>query len=253
MKIYNNEPVIVSLTTHGLRLNHVSKTIFSILTGSFKNLHLVLAIFKNELDKIPEDLKLLVNNNLIELLVCDNDLGPHTKYFYTMLKYKTTPIITIDDDGIYDKDTVKSLYEMYQKHKDCICARRVHNIIFDNKKIKNYKQWILDYKNELKPSMQLLATGVGGVIYPPNILNISEKNLKEINDCLWADDIYLKVLQIRKNIKVIWVPNNQLQPQPFSKEIDKIVKKNALCQVNLFQNRNDIYINKFIDEFNKLR
>ena len=248
-----NKKVIVSLTSYGLRLKYVSKTIFSILNGTFKDIHIVLTIAKKDKQYIPNDLMLLITSNIIELLEVDNDLGPHTKYFYTMKKYKNIPIITIDDDGIYDPKLVESLYKKYLENKNCICARRVHRILFNNKDILNYQKWIFDYNKEKKPSMQLLATGVGGVLYPANILDISDKNLEEINKCFYADDIYLKVLEIRKNISVIWVENTWLQPKPFSKEIDKQIKEKGLWRINTLKNRNDDYIKKFINDFNKLR
>jgi len=245
--------LIISLTSYGLRLKYVSKTIFSILNGSFKDIHIVLTIAKKDKQFISKDLQILIDTKTIELLLVDNDLGPHTKYFYTMKKYKNIPIITIDDDGIYDPKLVESLYKKYLENKNCICARRVHRILFNNKDILNYQKWIFDYNKEKKPSMQLLATGVGGVLYPPDILEISDKNLEEINKCFYADDIYLKVLEIRKNIPVIWVENTWLQPKPFSKEIDKQIKEKGLWRINTLKNRNDDYIKKFINDFNMLR
>lgn len=248
-----NKKVIVSLTSYGLRLKYVSKTIFSVLSGTFKDVHIVLTIAKKDKKFIPNELQLLIDTNVIELLEVDVDLGPHTKYFYTMKKYKNTPIITIDDDGVYDPKLVESLYKKYTENYDCICARRVHRILFNDKVILNYRKWIFDYNKEKKQSMFLLATGVGGVLYPPNILDISVDNLEEINKCFYADDIYLKVLEIRKNIPVIWVENNWLQPKPFSKEIDKQIKENGLWRINTLKDRNDDYIKTFINDFNRLR
>lgn len=248
-----NKKVIVSLTSYGLRLKYVSKTIFSILCGTFKDVHIVLTIAKKDKKFIPNELQLLIDTSSIELLEVDVDLGPHTKYFYIMKKYKNIPIITIDDDGVYDPKLVESLYKKYTENNNCICARRVHRIVFNDKDILNYRKWIFDYNKEKKQSMLLLATGVGGVLYPPNILDISDNNLEEINKCFYADDIYLKVLEIRKNIPVIWVENAWLQPKPFSKEIDKEIKENGLWRINTLKDRNDDYIKTFINDFNKLR
>lgn len=248
-----NKKVIISLTSYGLRLKYVARTIFSILKGTFKDIHIVLTIAKKDKQYISPELQLLVDTNTIELLEVDKDIGPHTKYFYTMKKYKDVPIITIDDDGIYDPKLVESLYKKYLENKKYICARRVHKILFNNNEILNYRKWVFDYNKEKKPSMQLLATGVGGVLYPPDILEISDKNLKEINECFYADDIYLKVLEIRKNIPVIWVENNWLQPKPFLREIDKQVKENGLWKINTLKDRNDKYIKTFIKDFNKVR
>ena len=251
MKQYNSEKVIVTLTTHGVRLQHVSKTIFSILNGTFKDIHIVLTLSNKLLDKIPIDLKLMIDNNIIELLPVEKDLGPHTKYFYTMLKYKNVPIITIDDDGIYDKNTISNLYKTYLDNKNCVCANRVHKIRIKNKKIDLYKKWYYEYKNEEKPSNLLFATGVGGVLYPPDILNINETCIDEINKCKWADDIYLKVLEIRYNIKVVYTKTKYILPLPFKNEIRRITQDVGLYKKNI-QSGNDKYIKIFAKDFEKI-
>jgi len=39
-------------------------------------------------------------------LIADEDLKPHKKYYYVMLKHRSVPIITVDDDLAYDDDLV---------------------------------------------------------------------------------------------------------------------------------------------------
>ena len=63
----------------------------------------------------------------------------------------------------------------------------------------------------LNESKDLFATGVGGVIYPPDILHITDANLPDIYKCLYADDIYLKYLENKKGIKTIWVKNDNTE------------------------------------------
>lgn len=251
MKQYNNERVIISLTSHGVRIKYVSKTIFSILNGFFKDIHIVLTLYKDDVNLIPDDLKLMIDNNIIELLIADKKIGPHTKYFYVMKKYKNTPIITIDDDGIYYKESIENLYNKYLEHPNCICANRVHKITFNNKKINKYNKWHYEYKKEQMPSYLLFATGVGGVLYPPNILKIDDTNLEDIKKCLWADDIYLKVLEIRYNIKVVFTNTKNIIPQSFNESIKKITQDTGLYLKNI-RYKNDEYINKFIKDFNRI-
>ena len=73
-----------------------------------------------------------------------------------------------------------------------------------------YKKWIKQYKYEFNPSFNLLATTGSGTLFPPDILNISDDNIKEVIKCITADDIYLKYLSRKRNIKIVWVPNNHL-------------------------------------------
>ena len=127
-----------------------------------------------------------------------------------MKKYRDYAIITIDDDIIYTNDLIETLYNSYIKYPNCIHSRRVHKITIKNNEILPYNKWITEYKNELNPSFDLLANTGSGTLFPPNILNISDENIKEIINCITADDIYLKYLSRKKNIKIVWVPNNYL-------------------------------------------
>ena len=250
MKEYNNESVIVSLTSHHARLKHVSKTIFSILNGTFKSVHVVLTIYKDDIFNISNDLKLFIDNNIIELIIADENLRPHLKYYYVMKKYKdvSVPIITIDDDGLYHKDLVESLYTAYLNNKSSIHARRVHQVMLDqNKKsVLPYNKWKWEIVNNTVPDKYKFATGVGGVLYPPNILDIDKISITEIKKCLCADDIYLKVIENRKNIKINIVKCSG--KHPISLKIKEVLNT-ALCKDNVSNKRNDAYIKQFSKYF----
>ena len=116
--------IIVSLTTHSIRLQQVAKTaIFSIIKNTYKNIHICLTLYKDDVKNIPEDLKFLIDEQFVELIVVDKDLGPHLKYFYVMKKYKENPIITVDDDIIYPPEMIEDMVNAYNTHK-CIIGRR---------------------------------------------------------------------------------------------------------------------------------
>ena len=125
-----------------------------------------------------------------------------------MKKYRDYAIITIDDDIIYTNDLIETLYNSYLKYPNCIHARNVHKIITDNNnKVLPYNKWLQQYIFELNPSFYLFAESRGGILFPPNILNISDENIDEIFKCITAEDIYLKYLSKKRNIKIVWVPN----------------------------------------------
>ena len=129
-----------------------------------------------------------------------------------MQKYPYDIIINIDDDILYEKSTIESLYYNYLKFPHYISARRV-NLIKYNKttgKALSYKYWSKDYTLLKKPSFDLLATGVGGILYPPNILKIHYSLIYELDNCITSDDLFLKQRENLFNIKTVWVPNNNL-------------------------------------------
>lgn len=243
MKQYNNEKVIVSLTSHGERLKIASKAIFSILKGTEKSVHIVLTLFKDDVNKIPDDIQLFLDENLIELIVANENLKPHLKYYYVMKKYQGVPIITIDDDCIYDNDLVHSLLECYNKHNNSICARRIHEI-----KNTKYRNWKYEISNNEISKYRKLATGVGGIIYPPNILDIDSIDIDELKQCLLADDIFLKVIENRKDIDIQLVKCNQKHPLQLKSQM---ILRTALSNTNVLNNKNDLYVKLFYKDIYK--
>ena len=166
----------------------------------------------------------MIDNNILELIVTRFNLRSHKKYFEVMKKYRDYAIITIDDDIIYTNDLIESLYNSYLKNPNCIHARCVHKISIKNNKILPYDKWLKEYTFEINPSFNLFPVSKGGILFPPNILNISDENLKEISKFLASEEIYIKYLSRKRNIKIVWIPNNfclglkQLQRNKTSKQ-----------------------------------
>ena len=55
-----------------------------------------------------------------------------------------------------------------------------------------------------------MATTGAGTLFPPNILKIYYSMIYDILNCITSDDIFLKYIENKLKIKVIWVPNNKL-------------------------------------------
>ena len=199
--------IIVSLTSYKNRFKNLHLVLESIFNNTMKPSKVVLTIYKKDYYYLKKKLKMMVKNNIIELIITDIDLKPHKKYFEVMKKYKDYAIITIDDDIIYTRDLIETLYNSYLKYPNCIHARRVHKIMIKNNEVLPYADWLKEYKFEFNPSFHLFSTTGAGTLFPPNILNISDVNIDEIYKCLTADDIYLKYLSRKRNIKIVWVPN----------------------------------------------
>lgn len=239
-----NSKIIVSLTSFGQRLyNDAYITIKSILNQTIKPYKICLTLFTEDLKNIPNNIQNLINENVVELIISDKNLKPHLKYFYAMQKYRDCIIITVDDDHIYESTMIENLLKTYKKYPSCVVARRVHLI----KRRKSgdllpYKKWKFEYSEQLVPGQNLFATGVGGVLYPPNILEISDNNLNDIYKCLNADDIYLKWLETKNHINVVWSPNTSYCGITIQSES---TKNNRLQDINLKGTGNDDYLKIF--------
>lgn len=236
--------VIVSLTSYRQRLGNLIKVFDSIYANTMQPLKIVLTIESKDKAFMPKDLLDYIEaKGNIEVIEYPENLKCHLKYFCAMKKYRQYPIITIDDDVIYTPDLISSLYTAYASNPKCVCARRVHLITYTNRgTIKKYDDWVGECRTVTTPSFDLFATGVGGVLYPPDILKISDENLDGIRNCICADDIYLKYLEDLYNVPVLWVKNGKVHGKR------KIVEnqKNALSKDNVLKKRNDEYIKIFL-------
>ena len=240
-KEYSND-VIVSLTSYPKRFKYLKQVIESIFSNTLVPYKICLCLYKDDYEKLDNDIKQFLIEKQIEILVNNTiDIKPHNKYYWTMKKYKDNPIITIDDDVVYSNDLIKSLYDSYLKNKNCISARRVHKIIYNGNFAGSYRQWIMEYKECEVPSFDLFATGVGGVLYPPNILNVDLILIDDIMQCLFADDIFLKYIEQSLNIKTIWVKNNNLHGVRNLSRNDG----SGLFIKNVNENRNNKYLELF--------
>ena len=234
--------IVVSLTSFPARLSTVHYAIKSILNQSIKPDIIFVSLTKEEVQNesnLPESL-LELKKHGTNINFADNNLKPHNKYLHAREMYPNSLIITIDDDNIYDTSLISDLYNSFLKHPNAISARRVHKIKLDNNgNLLPYNDWYYEFKKETKPSMSLLATGVGGVLYPPDLLPKETFDIVKIKElCLNADDIWLKFMQLKNNIPVVWVKGKKIHPYTI-----KSAQKVSLLKSNYHQNVNDKYIN----------
>lgn len=211
-KALSEKDIIVSLTSYPARINKVEKTIKSLLNQTLKPKKVVLALgedkFPNKENDLPESLKNLLSDKF-EILWTPYDLRSYTKLIPTLKEYPNNIIVTVDDDIIYEKERLSKLYKAYKKQPNIIHCHRVHRILFDKKKqIKPYIKWKFVISN-VKPSFNNFLTGVGGVLYPPNVLHpdiFKEEVFKDLAPM--ADDIWFWAMAVLNNTKINVIKNN---------------------------------------------
>ena len=147
----------------------------------------------------------------IDIITVKKNLKGHKKYFYVMQKYRDYAIITIDDDIYYAPDTFESLYNSYLKYPNIVSGRRSHYMTYNkNGELKPYYEWKMEQNNITKPDFDVFLTGSGGIIYPPDILNINDNLKLLISKTLTTDDFLLKYLETLKGIPIKWILNKHL-------------------------------------------
>lgn len=197
-----NYDVIVSLTSWENRFNDLIENLISLVNQKTKfKYKICLTLTKNELSNLNEKIKIYIKQNNIEIITADINLKSHKKYFYAMQLYRIIPIITVDDDVIYNSSLIENLMNDYTVDKTAIIASRIHEITFNNNHINSYKKWKINRYSQTA-SHKFFATGVGGILYPPNCLHISNNDLTDIKLYETNDDFFLKDRALKFDIKI---------------------------------------------------
>lgn len=192
--------ITVSLTSYPARIAAVHLAVRSLLHQTMKADRVILWLAREQFPRgeedLPKELTALVGEGLT-ISWCE-DLGPHKKYFYAMQQYPEDIIITADDDMEYQPELIETLYRCYRAFPYAVCCMRAHGIRFGaDKSIAPYSQWERDSTRVYIPSMSLMATGVGGVLYPPHCMSDELFNKEQFMSlCPSADDLWLKVMQV---------------------------------------------------------
>lgn len=194
---YTNNDIVVSLTTHGNRLNYVHLAIASIMLQTMKANRIILWL-SNEFEKseLPYMLKQLIRYGLE--IKFTHDIRSYTKLIPTLKLCPQDTIVTIDDDMIYDVCLLEHLINAHLANPNCIYGTRCHRITMEGSSIAPYLDWNMEINNS-EESTLIFPTGVGGVLYPPNSLDEEVFNEEVfLNICPTTDDIWFKVMSLKK-------------------------------------------------------
>lgn len=205
------EKVFVNLTSFPARIKTVDQVIRSLQKQTIRVDKIVLWLAETQFPdhKLPDSLTRLIGEDFI-IKWCDEDLRPHKKYYYAFKEQSDSINITVDDDIYYDRTTLESLLISYIEFPFAVSANRAHQITFNcNGKISPYSEWRRTVKFTRYPSLNLFATGVGGVLYPPNIFSKDIFDIEGIKiNCLDADDVWLKLHELASNVPVVLASEN---------------------------------------------
>lgn len=209
--------IIVSLTSYPPRIGGVYKVIESLFRQTMQVdeivLYLSLEEFPKEDKDLPETLRMLIGRNRFRIKWVQENLKSHKKYYYALQEYKDAVVITVDDDTIYANTMVSDLIKSYRQFPDAVSARRVRIVLKKDETLELYNKWEREiYLEEYidMPRMDLCAIGVGGVCYPPLLINDDWLNKAVIlNVAENQDDLWLKYNEIMNNIPVVFTKSSQ--------------------------------------------
>lgn len=235
--------IICSLTTFPNRIESVWIAIESLFRQSVMPNRIILWLARDQFPTkhLPESIIKLMERGL-EVEYCDEDLKAHKKYFYALKKYPDAWVITFDDDLYYDYYTIENVLKLKMQFPDCIVTNRAHQIRFNRKgDILPYRKWTHNIANPT-PSYSIVATGGCGTLYEGKLLHpdVTEASkLKEL--AFYADDLWLKVMTLRKGARVVTNSRYGKDPIVIGKtQREKLVTTNVLGQGNDLQLQNMI-------------
>lgn len=215
--------IIVSMTSYPARIQMVSKVLETVFSQSRKADRVILWLAEDQFPEktIPRELTAYVNEGKLEVRWCD-DLMSHKKYYYAFREFPNDLVITIDDDLLYSPQMIETLYKSYLVHPRAVSALRAHFMILDNGRLLPYVNWLQEYSLHIgEESMMLFSTTGAGTLFPTYLFNSDLLDADAIRQtCIFADDIWLKLMQIEANVPVVlaasyaglhYLPNSQEQ------------------------------------------
>ena len=239
-KILAGTRFTVSLTSYPPRIAYVAAVIESLKRQTFRPGRIVLYLAKGEFPgreaDLPAPLRAQLAAGDLELHWGEQaGLKPHKKYVFAMKEYPDDVVITVDDDVVYPPTALAELVVGYLLFPRAVSARRAHLMTFDGERVAKYNDWLMSFHYvTMTPSMQLVATGVGGVLYPPHLLPAETLDAGLISEyAVGNDDLWLKAMETIAGIPTVVVTERvDLISCPGSQEVGLFVE-------NVKHGRND--------------
>jgi hypothetical protein len=239
---------IVSLTTFEPRWSRVFYTLESIGSGTMRPSRLVLWVASSLLNiGIPEQLIRLQRRGL-EIKTCE-DIGSHKKY-YPLIKSFEAPqgFVTCDDDVLYPEDWLQRLVSAAGAHPHCVIAHRTREIQMETfGAVAPYETW--PHAMSGAPDFKKFAIGIGGVLYPPAMVNAlrgAGEGFRIVSPR--ADDVWLKAVSLRAGLKVSQASDKFL----FLIDVPGM-RESGLAKSNVLRGGNDEQIKSTFSESDLMR
>lgn len=241
-----SEKIVISLTSFTPRFEKIHLCLKSLLLQSVKPDRIIVYLGSDSSkDAFTKEMIELEKYGIEYRLDENKNIRSHMKYIFAMQEFPNDLIVTADDDIYYPSNWLKSLLDSHKRYPKAICARRVHRMKKNDSELASYNSWEDQCRSILEPCNELLATGVGGVLYPPHCLDaraFDESKIRELS--FEADDIWLKCMEILNKTPVVWTKNWEVDLLPVEK-----IQKAALSNQNVDFCKNDVFLNNVMNHY----
>ena len=195
-------PVVASVKSFEPRLHLVHLAIRSDWNDEVVPQHTVLVLHQKHRDSLPNSIKELEKAGL-EIVFVESDRS-HFKLLGALSVHSSMPVVTFDDDVLYQKNWLNTLYQTHLQFPNQVVALQTRVISrSENGDWLPYKNWPTSYQNQ-SSSVATLPIGGAGVLYPPHF-NAPELSNTELIErlCPKADDLWFKTMGLLRNFEVV--------------------------------------------------
>lgn len=199
--ILGEAPVLVSLTSHGERIDAVFATLETIARGRVRPARIILWLDDaDRFENLPASLRRLEARGL-EVKLTEN-LGPHTKYFPALTEVGPgMSLVTADDDILYPRTWLDDLLKAARTYPALVNCHRAKVVRTTEHGVLPYREWDECWGHGEHAAV--FATGVSGVIYPQAMVDaLRERGLAFRAKSPRADDVWLHAVAVEEGIYV---------------------------------------------------
>ncbi len=164
--------LLVSLTSYPARFETLHLTLRSLLRQDVVADETVLWIAHGDLALLPPKVRELEAEGLT-IRGCD-DLRSYKKLVFALEENPDAFIITVDDDIFYPPNWLEQLVRAFDPAEPTINCMRGHRVRSDHVgSIALYRTWGWEVRDAeaRRPSIDIMPTGNGGILYPPGSLH----------------------------------------------------------------------------------
>lgn len=195
---------VISLTSFPARIKTLQFVIQSLIEQSYPPAEIHLNIGSDEIPNenwLSPDLLKFKDRGLVINFV-PQTFHQYDKFIHNAHLNKDKPFVIVDDDVIYPEHSMKTLIDSHILFPDAVIANRGHLMnVDDDGELGPYADWARE-QNFHRPSLALMPTGAGGVLYPIGFL--TDDIVTDVDTILanapYADDIWLKAVALMRGI-----------------------------------------------------
>jgi len=236
--------IIVSITSFPQRVDSVWITLESLKRQREVPRKIVLVLAEEEFPgrTLPKSLHKQINLG-IDVLWTQDNIRSFKKLIPVKKHFPTFTIVTFDDDVIYESWRLRKLVEASRLNPESIVGHRGRLINKHDDCLLPYLDWKLI--KESSNGILCFLTGVGGVLYPPHLL---DENLLLDMDvalklCPNADDVWIWAVSHLSSVSCMCLGNNS------SLAVYQSLKSPTLYQINGIGGHNDVQLKAVMDYF----